>query len=101
MIIKPKVRGFVCTTSHPQGCIAHVNEQIEYVKNNKPEVTADSPKNVLVIGSSTGAPKGRNPFSAGSSQKNLTRKSTNTPPDNPGSQKIHFIPSFSKVALIK
>jgi len=54
MIIKPKVRGFVCTTSHPQGCIAHVNEQIEYVKNNKPEVTADSPKNVLVIGSSTG-----------------------------------------------
>ena len=52
MIIKPKVRGFVCTTAHPQGCIAHVNEQIEYIKNNKP--TGEGPKNVLVIGSSTG-----------------------------------------------
>ena len=52
MVIKPKVRGFVCTTAHPYGCIAHVNEQIEYIKQNMPQ--GEGPKNVLVIGSSTG-----------------------------------------------
>ena len=54
MVIKPKVRGFVCTTAHPHGCVAHVNEQIEYVKNNMPANAEAGPKNVLVIGSSTG-----------------------------------------------
>lgn len=54
MVIKPKVRGFVCTTAHPHGCVAHVNEQIEYVKNNMPADSEAGPKNVLVIGSSTG-----------------------------------------------
>jgi enoyl-[acyl-carrier protein] reductase / trans-2-enoyl-CoA reductase (NAD+) len=53
MIIKPKVRGFICTTSHPTGCAAHVKEQIEYVQDNKSDV-ASAPKNVLVIGCSTG-----------------------------------------------
>ncbi len=52
MVIKPKVRGFVCITSHPVGCAAHVQEQIDYVKNNGP--LAKGPKKVLVIGSSTG-----------------------------------------------
>jgi len=32
MIIKPKVRGFICTTTHPVGCEANVREQIAYVK---------------------------------------------------------------------
>jgi len=52
MIIKPKTRGFICITSHPEGCLAHVQEQITYVKN-KGEIK-DGPKKVLVIGSSTG-----------------------------------------------
>ncbi|MFM9078748.1 MAG: hypothetical protein ACKOTE_03180, partial [Opitutaceae bacterium] len=26
MIIRPKVRGFVCVTAHPEGCAAHVQE---------------------------------------------------------------------------
>ena len=26
MIIKPKVRGFVCITAHPEGCAAHLQE---------------------------------------------------------------------------
>lgn len=52
MVIKPKVRGFVCITSHPEGCAAHVQEQIDYVKSKAP--LAKGPKNVLVIGSSTG-----------------------------------------------
>jgi enoyl-[acyl-carrier protein] reductase / trans-2-enoyl-CoA reductase (NAD+) len=52
MIVKPKIRGFICTTSHPDGCAAHVQEQIEYVKS-QPKI-GNGPKNVLVIGSSTG-----------------------------------------------
>ncbi len=52
MIIKPKIRGFICTTSHPDGCAAHVRQQIEYVRSKGPIATA--PKRVLVIGSSTG-----------------------------------------------
>lgn len=52
MIIKPKVRGFVCVTSHPAGCAAHVQEQIDYVL--KKGALPDLPKRVLVIGASTG-----------------------------------------------
>lgn len=52
MIIQPKLRGFICTTAHPVGCAAHVQEQIDYVKS-QPQL-ADPPRNVLVIGSSTG-----------------------------------------------
>ncbi len=52
MVIKPKVRGFICTNAHPVGCAASVKEQIEYVKQQG-ELTK-KPKNVLVIGCSTG-----------------------------------------------
>ena len=52
MIIKPKVRGFVCVTAHPTGCAAHVQEQINHVKAQGP--IKGGPKNVLVIGASTG-----------------------------------------------
>jgi enoyl-[acyl-carrier protein] reductase/trans-2-enoyl-CoA reductase (NAD+) len=52
MVVKPKIRGFICTNAHPVGCAAHVQEQIAYVKAQGP--LANGPKNVLVIGSSTG-----------------------------------------------
>lgn len=52
MIIKPKVRGFICTNAHPVGCASNVREQIEYVKQQKP--IENGPKKVLVIGASTG-----------------------------------------------
>ncbi len=52
MIIKPRVRGFICLTAHPAGCAAHVQEQIEHVKSRG--VIEGGPANVLVIGSSTG-----------------------------------------------
>jgi len=52
MIIKPKIRGFICTTAHPEGCAAHVEEQIAYVRGKG--AIAGAPKRVLVIGSSTG-----------------------------------------------
>jgi enoyl-[acyl-carrier protein] reductase/trans-2-enoyl-CoA reductase (NAD+) len=52
MIIKPKVRGFMCVTAHPVGCDANVKSQIDYVKSRGRIV--DGPKRVLVIGASTG-----------------------------------------------
>lgn len=50
-VIKPKIRGFICVTSHPEGCQVNVNQQIDYVKKQKPIAM---PKKVLVIGASTG-----------------------------------------------
>lgn len=52
MIVKPKVRGFVCITAHPQGCAAHIAAQIAEVRAKGP--IANGPRNVLVIGASTG-----------------------------------------------
>ncbi len=52
MIIKPKVRGFICTNAHPEGCAANVREQIEYIKSQAP--LGEGPKNVLIVGASTG-----------------------------------------------
>ncbi|MGB0835466.1 MAG: enoyl-ACP reductase FabV [Psychrobium sp.] len=52
MIIKPKIRGFICTTTHPTGCEANILKQIEYTKA-QPKLEG-APKNVLVIGSSSG-----------------------------------------------
>lgn len=51
MIVKPKIRGFICTTAHPDGCKAIVKEQIDYVKKCG---RIDGPKKVLVIGASMG-----------------------------------------------
>ncbi|WP_406667143.1 enoyl-ACP reductase FabV [Gallaecimonas sp. GXIMD1310] len=52
MIIKPKIRGFICTTAHPAGCEANILEQINYTKEH-PAIEG-GPKRVLVIGSSSG-----------------------------------------------
>lgn len=52
MIIKPKVRGFICTNAHPEGCAANVQEQIDYIKSQSH--AENGPKNVLVVGASTG-----------------------------------------------
>lgn len=52
MVIKPKVRGFICTNAHPVGCATNVKEQIAYVKNQGD--MGEGPKNVLVLGCSTG-----------------------------------------------
>ena len=52
MIIKPKIRGFICTTTHPTGCEKNIQAQIEYTK--KQGKIEKGPKRVLVIGSSAG-----------------------------------------------
>ena len=52
MVIQPKVRGFLCTTTHPTGCYENVRRQAEHVRGHG-EI-ADGPKRVLVLGASTG-----------------------------------------------
>ncbi len=51
MIIEPRMRGFICLTSHPKGCEQNVINQINYVKSKG---LIEGPKKVLVIGASTG-----------------------------------------------
>lgn len=51
MIIEPKMRGFICLTTHPKGCEKNVLNQIDYISSKG---TIQGPKKVLVIGSSTG-----------------------------------------------
>ena len=51
MIIKPRIRGFVCITSHPTGCAVKVRQEIDVAQAAKKD---GGPKRVLVLGSSTG-----------------------------------------------
>ncbi|MEM7003134.1 MAG: enoyl-ACP reductase FabV [Pseudomonadota bacterium] len=53
MIVKPRIRGFICTTAHPQGCAANVQSQIDYVQAQG-TISSDEIKNVLVLGCSGG-----------------------------------------------
>jgi enoyl-[acyl-carrier protein] reductase/trans-2-enoyl-CoA reductase (NAD+) len=52
MIIKPKIRGFICTTTHPTGCDLNIKQQIEFTQ--KKGAIDNGPKKVLVIGASSG-----------------------------------------------
>lgn len=61
MIIKPMIRSNICINAHPVGCAKETENQIAYVKAKKTErdikTTAEGgkgPKNVLVLGCSTG-----------------------------------------------
>lgn len=49
MIIRPRVRGFVCVTAHPDGCAANVAEQIDLARSAP---LANPPRSVLVLGAS-------------------------------------------------
>jgi len=55
MIIKPKVKGFICVNAHPLGCQKSVENQIDYVRslpaNEKPLAGS---KKALIIGCSSG-----------------------------------------------
>lgn len=52
MIIKPRTRGFICLTSHPEGTAQNIKNQIAYVQSKGK--LQNGPKKVLVIGASTG-----------------------------------------------
>jgi len=53
MIVKPRIRGFICTTAHPTGCAAHVQSQIDYVRTQA-VLPAGTPRRVLILGCSGG-----------------------------------------------
>ena len=52
-IIKRRSRGFICVNAHPEGCRRNVERWVAGVKGKVP-ATANAPKNVLVVGASTG-----------------------------------------------
>jgi len=56
MIIKPKYRGFICTTTHPTGCYKNVQDQIATTQKavSGAQNDAGRPRKVLVIGASSG-----------------------------------------------
>ena len=51
-IVKPRIRGFICTNAHPVGCQTNVLNQIGEIKQDIPYKATDM--NALVIGASTG-----------------------------------------------
>ena len=60
-IVKPRIRGFICTNAHPAGCHANVQHQIEVVQRGfadnsglSKRVSRDMGLSALVIGASTG-----------------------------------------------
>ena len=52
-IIKRRSRGFICVNAHPEGCRRNVERWADGVRGQVPRGTR-TPKNVLVIGASTG-----------------------------------------------
>ncbi len=50
-LINPRIRGFLCLTSHPAGCAANVRRQVDLAKAGGP---GKGLGNVLIIGSSAG-----------------------------------------------
>ena len=51
-IVKPRIRGFICTNAHPVGCQANILNQIDEIKEDIPY--KETSLNALVIGASTG-----------------------------------------------
>ena len=51
-IVKPRIRGFICTNAHPVGCQANILNQIDEIKEGIPY--KETGLNALVIGASTG-----------------------------------------------
>jgi len=52
-VIKRRSRGFVCVNAHPEGCRRNVERWIAGIKGKIP-AGQNAPKNVLVVGASTG-----------------------------------------------
>lgn len=53
MIIRPRIKGFVCITSHPLGCFENVRQQSDFARSHL--LSSDRrPRKALIIGASTG-----------------------------------------------
>ncbi|MCZ6678809.1 MAG: trans-2-enoyl-CoA reductase family protein [Candidatus Poribacteria bacterium] len=51
-VLKPRIRGFICTNAHPIGCHQNVQNQVNYIRKNVKMKQTDL--NVLVVGASAG-----------------------------------------------
>ena len=51
-VIKPRIRGFICTNAHPAGCHQNIQNQVNHIKSKA--TTKQTDLNVLVVGASTG-----------------------------------------------
>ena len=51
-VVKPRIRGFICTNAHPVGCEKNVQEQVDYIRSVGAPNSAN--RNVLILGASTG-----------------------------------------------
>ena len=51
-VVKPRIRGFICTNAHPAGCQQNVQNHIDYIKARTTSKPTDL--NVLVVGASSG-----------------------------------------------
>ena len=51
-IVKPRIRGFICTNAHPVGCQTNVQNQIGEIQQGIPH--KETGMNALVVGASTG-----------------------------------------------
>ena len=99
MIIKPRIKGFVCITSHPAGCLENIRQQAEIASQIKlPDNTG--PQKVLIIGASTGyglasrisAAFGNNASTLGVSFEREPKE------EKPGSAGFYNVSAFRKLA---
>ena len=51
-VVKPRIRGFICTNAHPVGCDQNVRDQIDHIKSVGS--TKSTNLSALVLGASTG-----------------------------------------------
>ena len=51
-VVKPRIRGFICTNAHSVGCHQNVQNQVNHIKETA--ATKQNGFNVLVVGASTG-----------------------------------------------
>ena len=49
MIVRPRIKGFICTTAHPAGCAANVSNAARRISPLE-----NGPRNALVVGASAG-----------------------------------------------
>lgn len=102
MIVKPRIKGFVCITAHPHGCFENVIDQISHAEKN-PTVNMKKPKRVLVIGASTGYGLSSRISASFSAQAETLGVYFERPPkeDKPASPGFYNSLAFSKLAREK
>ena len=102
MIVKPRIKGFVCITAHPHGCFENVIDQIRHAEKN-PTVNIKKPKRVLVIGASTGYGLSSRISASFSAQAETLGVYFERPPkeDKPASTGFYNSLAFSKLAREK